>query len=213
MKRIALWVALAHGLVIAAALFAIKHETVSPPRPLSIQLQSQSAAAPLGAVKSPAPGKRVADQAPPQQQRDLLVQQPKDIPPSITTLPITSVASPAPNGAPTASSAAASAAEPARSLVAEERQPSVDASFRGNRIPDYPQMSRRLGEQGAVVLRVMISQDGRAGEIQLSKSSGYSRLDRAAIEAVRDWRFVPALKGGRPVAAWYEWRWEFRLEN
>jgi len=63
------------------------------------------------------------------------------------------------------------------------------------------------------VLRVMISPDGRAGEIQLVKGSGYARLDRAAIEAVRDWRFVPASKGGRPVAAWYEWRWEFRLKN
>jgi protein TonB len=111
------------------------------------------------------------------------------------------------------SSASGSAADPVRPSATEDRQPTVDASFRGNRVPDYPPISRRLGEQGAVVLRVMISPDGRAGEIQLVKGSGYARLDRAAIEAVRDWRFVPASKGGRPVAAWYEWRWEFRLEN
>jgi len=212
LKRVALWVALAHGLVIAALLQAVQHQMESPPRPLPIQLQLQSSAAQTNTAKSAAPSKRAVDPAAPQPRRDLSTQQPKDTT-SSTTVPIASGGSSAPSTAPIPASAAASVAEPTRSLVAEERQPTVDASFRGNRIPDYPQMSRRLGEQGAVVLRVMISPDGRAGEIQLSKSSGYSRLDRAAIEAVREWRFVPALKGGRPVAAWYEWRWEFRLEN
>jgi protein TonB len=206
LKRVALWVALAHGLVIAGLLKAVQHRAESPPRPLPIQLQLQSPSTAASAVKPPVPMKRAVDSATPQ---------PKDAPPSTTTAPIASAASPAPHAVPVPSGAAAAApaANPARSLATEERQPTVDASFRGNRIPDYPQMSRRLGEQGAVVLRVMISPDGRAGEIQLSKSSGHARLDRAAIEAVREWRFVPALKGGRPVAAWYEWRWEFRLEN
>jgi protein TonB len=206
LKRVALWVALAHGLVIAGLLKAVQHRAESPPRPLPIQLQLQSPSTAASAVKPPVPMKRAVDSATPQ---------PKDAPPSTTTAPIASAASPAPHAAPVPSGAAAAApaANPARSLATEERQPTVDASFRGNRIPDYPQMSRRLGEQGTVVLRVMISPDGRAGEIQLSKSSGHARLDRAAIEAVREWRFVPALKGGRPVAAWYEWRWEFRLEN
>jgi len=61
------------------------------------------------------------------------------------------------------------------------------------------------------VLRVLITPDGRASEIQLAQTSGSTRLDRAAIDAVREWRFMPALRGGRPVSAWYEWRWEFRL--
>lgn len=89
----------------------------------------------------------------------------------------------------------------------------VDASFRGNRVPDYPAISRRLGEQGVVVLRVLITPDGRASEVQLVKSSGSGRLDGAAIETVKQWRFVPAVRGGRPVPAWYEWRWEFRLNQ
>jgi protein TonB len=206
LKRVALWVALAHGLVIAGLLKAVQHRAESPPRPLPIQLQLQSPSTAASAVKPPVPMKRAVDSATPQ---------PKETPPLTSTAPIASVTSPAPQAASMPSGAAATpaAVDPARSLATEERQPTVDASFRGNRIPDYPQMSRRLGEQGTVVLRVMISPDGRAGEIQLSKSSGHARLDRAAIEAVREWRFVPALKGGRPVAAWYEWRWEFRLEN
>jgi protein TonB len=213
LKRVALWVVLAHGLVIAALLQEVQHEVDTPPRPLPIQLQLQSSAVQASAAKLAAPRPRAVDPVMPQPQRDLSVQQPKDMPPSTIPAPTASVTS-SPSGAlSTPSSSVGSAADPVRSSAAEERQPMIDASFRGNRIPDYPQMSRRLGEQGAVVLRVMISPDGRAGEIQLSKSSGYARLDRAAIEAVREWRFVPALKGGRPVAAWYEWRWEFRLEN
>jgi periplasmic protein TonB len=94
-----------------------------------------------------------------------------------------------------------------------DRGPTVDASFQGNRLPDYPAMSRRLGEQGVVVLRVFITPDGRASDVALVKSSGSTRLDRSAMDAVRQWRFVPARQAGQPVGAWYEWRWEFRLDG
>lgn len=89
----------------------------------------------------------------------------------------------------------------------------VDASFAGNRLPEYPAMSRRLGEQGVVVLRVLIGADGAAGDVQLIRSSGSARLDRSAMETIRQWRFVPAVRGGKPVSAWYEWQWEFRLSG
>lgn len=94
-----------------------------------------------------------------------------------------------------------------------DRRPSVDASYRGNATPDYPALSRRLGEQGVVVLKVLISPAGRADEIQVQKSSGFKRLDDAAISAIRDWRFIPASQAGIPVAAWHEWAWEFKLKN
>lgn len=91
--------------------------------------------------------------------------------------------------------------------------PRVDASFKGNRLPDYPAMSRRLGEQGVVELRVFITPEGRAADVQLVKSSGSARLDRSAMDSIREWRFLPARQSGRPVGAWYEWRWEFRLDG
>ena len=94
-----------------------------------------------------------------------------------------------------------------------DRRPSVDASYRGNATPDYPALSRRLGEQGVVVLNVLISPAGRADEIQVQKSSGFKRLDDAAVSAIRDWRFIPASQAGIPVAAWHEWAWEFKLKN
>lgn len=87
----------------------------------------------------------------------------------------------------------------------------MDASFAGNRLPEYPQMSRRLGEQGTVMLRVLIGADGTAGDVRLVRSSGSERLDQSAIDAIRQWRFVPALRGGKPISSWYDWQWEFRL--
>lgn len=74
-------------------------------------------------------------------------------------------------------------------------------------------MSRRIGEQGVVMLRVLIGADGRASEVMLLKSSGSARLDQSAMDTIRQWRFVPALKGGKPTPAWYEWQWEFRLSG
>ena len=110
---------------------------------------------------------------------------------------------------------AASAAPPSPELaVSPPRQtsPSVDASFKGNRLPKYPAMSFKLGEQGTVTLRIQISAQGRAQAVELVTSSGHQRLDNAAIATVREWQFVPATRDGLPVTAWYEWRWTFKLQ-
>ncbi len=80
--------------------------------------------------------------------------------------------------------------------------PRFDADYLDNPAPAYPPMSRRMGEQGRVVLRVYVHADGSAGQVEIRESSGFERLDRAAREAVARWRFVPARQGERPVAAW-----------
>jgi protein TonB len=72
-----------------------------------------------------------------------------------------------------------------------------------NPAPAYPAASRRLGEQGRVLLDVYIQPDGRVGEIRVKQSSGYPRLDEAALDAVRRWRYVPARRGNEPIALWY----------
>jgi len=64
-------------------------------------------------------------------------------------------------------------------------------------------MSRRLGEQGRVVVRVLIDDKGLPQQAELHTSSGYSRLDRAAVEAVHSWRYVPGQRGGRAQAMWF----------
>ncbi|MDZ4254729.1 MAG: energy transducer TonB [Sulfuritalea sp.] len=81
-------------------------------------------------------------------------------------------------------------------------QPRFDADYLDNPKPVYPAISRRLGEQGRVVLRVHVEADGRAAEVQLHTSSGSPRLDQSALDTVRRWKFVPARLGREPTAAW-----------
>lgn len=79
--------------------------------------------------------------------------------------------------------------------------PRFDADYLDNPKPHYPALSRRLGEAGRVVLRVQVAANGLPTEITLHSSSGFERLDNAAKDTVRRWRFVPARLGSEPVAA------------
>jgi protein TonB len=80
--------------------------------------------------------------------------------------------------------------------------PRFNAAYLNNPAPAYPALSRRMGEEGRVVLRVYVSEQGQAAQVQLRTSSKHPRLDEAALDAVRRWRFVPARRGETPVAAW-----------
>lgn len=82
--------------------------------------------------------------------------------------------------------------------------PTFDADYLENPSPQYPLLSRRLGEKGRVLLRVFVSADGRAERVEVRTSSGFDRLDDAAREAVVRWRFVPARRGEERVAAWVQ---------
>lgn len=79
--------------------------------------------------------------------------------------------------------------------------PRFDAAYLQNPPPAYPALSRRLGEQGRVLLRVLVRPDGVPESVELRQSSGAFRLDEAALEVVRKWRFVPARQGDIPVTA------------
>ena len=91
--------------------------------------------------------------------------------------------------------------------------PRSDAAHLNNPKPVYPAISRRLGEQGNVRLRVHILSDGRVGEVRLEQTSGHPRLDQSAIEAVRRWRYVPARQNGVPVDYWYRQTVIFSLKS
>ncbi len=65
--------------------------------------------------------------------------------------------------------------------------------------PDYPRAAREAGWEGTVVLQVLVLPDGTAGNVTLHKTSGYSILDEAALNAVKDWRFIPAMDGNFAV--------------
>jgi protein TonB len=80
--------------------------------------------------------------------------------------------------------------------------PNVRAAYANNPQPVYPSASRRLNEQGISRLRVLVGADGRVQNLELEKSSGFARLDAAAMTAVRDWKFAPARQGESAVPAW-----------
>lgn len=79
--------------------------------------------------------------------------------------------------------------------------------------PVYPPASRRLDEQGVVRLRVMVDERGRPREVQIVKSSGFDRLDEAAVTAVRRWQFSPAMQAAGAVTAWTQVNVVFRLDR
>lgn len=79
--------------------------------------------------------------------------------------------------------------------------------------PSYPNESKRANEEGAVLLSVQVNAAGRADSITVSKSSGFQRLDRAASEAVRRWKFKPATRNGEPIATIVDVPIVFRLKQ
>lgn len=79
---------------------------------------------------------------------------------------------------------------------------SEDPSYRQNRPPKYPGKAARAGDEGEVVLRVLVGPDGAPLKVEIEKSSRSRDLDRAAIEAVKTWRFNPAMKNGQAVQDW-----------
>jgi protein TonB len=82
-----------------------------------------------------------------------------------------------------------------------------------NRRPNYPEASRRRGEQGIVRLELRVDAAGRVVDVLLLETSGFNALDTAALNAVRDWRFRPAERAGVPVAARIIHSVQFRLET
>jgi protein TonB len=97
--------------------------------------------------------------------------------------------------------------------MAAPTQPRFDADYLDNPKPNYPAISRRLNEQGRVMLRVHVATDGSASEVQLQASSGSSRLDQSALDTVRRWKFVPARLGKDPIAAWVQVPIVFTLKD
>ena len=79
--------------------------------------------------------------------------------------------------------------------------------------PSYPPASRRAGEQGTAVFSVLVDPSGHPQQVKVQTSSGFERLDQAAMEAIRHWVFNPAVRDSQKVAAWTSVRVKFQLQN
>lgn len=104
----------------------------------------------------------------------------------------------------TSGSAAAPAGQAGQAAEVRTQPESVAPSFHANYLnnprPPYPPGSLALAEEGTVLLRVQVSREGEAAEVALARSSGFPRLDAAALSTVKRWRFVPARLGSEAVA-------------
>lgn len=101
---------------------------------------------------------------------------------------------------------------PAPAAPARVELPSSDADYLSNPKPPYPPMSKRLGEQGKTVVRVLIGTDGLPQKAELRQSSGFERLDQSALATVMKWRYVPGKRGGVAEAMWFNVPVSFVLE-
>jgi periplasmic protein TonB len=94
-----------------------------------------------------------------------------------------------------------------------EGAPAQDLKTASRVDPTYPPASRRAGEQGTVRVKVLVDQKGRASQVQVAQSSGFPRLDQAAVDAVRKWRFQAATDGSNAIMAWTQVAVTFKLTD
>jgi len=122
-------------------------------------------------------------------------------------------AEPTPAAPASAPAQAPSSASTSEATSAPMTLPNLNADYLNNPSPAYPSASRHLGEQGKVLLRVLVNSDGQVEQVTLRKSSGFERLDQAAQDTVQKWRFVPARRGEQVVSAWVVVPVSFSLEG
>jgi periplasmic protein TonB len=203
-----------HGLVlVVTANFLLDRPDALLKQVLSITLEMPSkldaVAAPLPlaspSVVEPVPRQPRPQQAPKRELPALALQ--KEAKPNPNPFPVTEAAI-ALLDAP-AMAALGSPGAPAVSLTT----PRYDAAYLNNPAPDYPALSRRLGEEGKVLLKVRVSAEGSALAVNLEKSSNFERLDEAARAAVARWRFVPARRGDEAVESSVVVPLVFRLDG
>jgi protein TonB len=108
--------------------------------------------------------------------------------------------------------------EPAPAAITAQESPAPPAETSDMKVerrvdPIYPPASRRAGEEGTGVFRVLVDTNGRPLEVQVLRSSGFPRLDEAAVTAIRKWMFRAAVANGQNVQSWTRVQVQFKLEN
>lgn len=132
-------------------------------------------------------------------------------PPDFAPPPSFNVAAdaPAPANAITTAAAKAEAAPAALAPPTPARPPK-----KGLAPPSYPSESKKLGEEGAVALALYLNEAGKVEEARVETSSGFPRLDEAAVKhAVKAWKLEPCTQAGKPVACWYKIKFRFQLKD
>ena len=167
----------------------------APPTPPSPTMQKKAIA------KAKAP----VQQQQQQQQQPLAITDPMPAPEAPTGVVTPTPPAPIAQVAPGVSASAS----PAPAAV---QLPSGDADYLQNPKPAYPALSKRMGEQGKVIVRVLIGVDGVARKAEIRQSSNFERLDQAALNTVLKWRYVPGKRSGVAEEMWFNVPINFVLE-
>lgn len=210
--RFLLLAAALHGAVLA---YPLKHAGQVEPPPLLVSLVRSVEPPPRPVAEPPKP---LPVQPAAAVKREKLA--PKPVPVEPLPRPLLAMPAETPSPAPVVAVAplAPAAEAPARpaapAAVAAPVSPArFDAAYLQNPEPRYPPLSRRLGEEGKVLLRVRVTPEGTVAAVDLEKSSNFERLDAAARQAVARWRFVPARRGDEAIEASVIVPVVFRLES
>ena len=198
-------------LLVAVAILHSSSEPLTRPKTEVVAVRWMAAPTPQPAVPAPAvsqppevapPPKEVPVVKPEPVVKPKPVAKPKPVikpkavtrPQTVRPVPVQVEPSPAP---PVVTKAKPSPAAPPPIQEAQYQS----ASLR-NPAPSYPPLSQRFGEEGKVLLRVLVSPAGEALAVELLTSSGYPRLDAAARKMVAKWRFIPAKQGQETLQTW-----------
>lgn len=181
-------------------------EMIEPPRPQAVPAPPEPQHAPVPAPRQHNPSHALPSPAP----------QPVAIVDSAPVQQVpTGVTAPQPPAALVQAAAIAADPIPAPPAAAPAKieLPSSSAAYLNNPPPSYPPLSRRLGEQGKVVVRAFIETNGTASQPEIHTSSGYERLDQAALQTVLKWRYMPGKRASVPEAMWFNIPISFVLEQ
>ena len=158
-----------------------------PPKPQPIPKKAPPPVPVIAAAPSPAPSPFTVPAPPPE--------------------PV--VVAPAPPAPPVVAAVPAPPAPPPPPKVL----PASAVQYLDTPAPEYPRLSRRNLEAGRVMVRVFIDEAGLPRQVQLGKTSGFERLDAAALAAVLKFRFRPPTENGQPVSGWANVPIDFGLEK
>jgi protein TonB len=181
--------------------------------PAEVMIEATAPAEPEQPKPTPSPAKPVTTQSnapatPQQAPVPLAVATPTPTPSANAPAPVV-VAEPSTQttNSPAVAAAAAPYAPPAKLVL-----PSKDADYLNNPSPPYPSASKRMGEQGQVVIRTLIGVDGTAQQAEIKRSSGYERLDQVSLATALRWKYVPGKRAGVAEAMWFDvpFNWELR---
>ncbi|ASL42912.1 hypothetical protein bAD24_I05430 [Burkholderia sp. AD24] len=205
-----------------AVVLTLRHEPVQPvleshvmtaqllpPAPLAAPVALQSIAPPPPKPTPPVHTKLKVKPTP------TLKPTPTPLPQAAAPSP-TAVAAPDPTppapAAPAAPPAAAAPAiaRPTMEIAAPKNVSHLDCNIAR---PDYPALSKRRGETGTAYVKFVVGLSGKIENVELKKSSGFSRLDDAAVAAVHASACKPYLENGQPVRAAYTQPYDFNLND